>query len=299
MAKSEFSAEKLFLQVVEAGSFKKAADQLGIEPSSVSRGVAGLEQRLNVKLLQRSTRRCAPSELGQRYYLGLKQLLEEKNALEENLGNSVEAVSGKLRIGAPVDFGAEFVVPVVRELQSEFPNLSVELSLSSRLTNLMEEGVDVVVRVGEPADSSLMAARLGMIPRVLVASKDYLQRQGMPESLTDLVQYNFIFYSPKQARSVIEFIDGDRLSYNQLNSNITVNSVGAIRKLVREGAGIHVGPKWIFEEDLASAELLELFPDKALKSFPAHALYVERSYLPRKTRLFIDAMKRRLGSDSV
>jgi DNA-binding transcriptional LysR family regulator len=125
------SLQQLFVQVVEAGSFKQAAEQLHMEPSSLSRKIAALEKHLTVKLLHRSTRHTRPTELGQRYYEGLRKLLDDEIALEEEITRGVEILTGTLRVSAPVDFGAEFVVPVIHDMLKDAPELAVELLLSS------------------------------------------------------------------------------------------------------------------------------------------------------------------------
>lgn len=286
--------QHIFLQVVEAGSLKKAAEHLNMEPSSVSRKVAALENRLRVKLLRRSTSNTTPTELGQRYYEGLRQIIDDQTALEEEISGGVDQLSGRLRIAAPVDFGAQFVVPVVRHMQHQAPELRVELLLASEFENLLEKNLDVAVRIGELPDSNLIGKRLGHVDRVLVASPEYLKKNGEPRTVEELKVHNFILYSSVQARSDIEFADGSRYPHAKINSNITVNSVSAVRYLVLENAGIHLGPRWAFEKELKSGRVVQLMSDKPLKSFPAHAIYLARSYLPLKTKVFIKLMSERL-----
>ena len=284
------TAETLFVQVVKAGSFKRAAEQLNLEPSSLSRKVAALEDRLKVKLLHRSTRHTRPTELGQRYFEGLCNIIDEQAALEEGISSRVQLLSGSFRVSAPIDFGVEFVVPAIRRLQQDAPGLVVDITLGSGFVDLLEQGIDVAVRVGELADSNLIARKLGQDGRVLVASPEYLDSYGVPESPDELSQHNFIFYSQTQARSDIEFTDDLRIPHTRIRSTITVNSVRAIQALVRDGVGIHLGPKWAFKDDIASNRLVSLLPDYPLKAFPVHGVYPARSYLPRKTKLFIQYM---------
>ncbi|NEP62150.1 MAG: LysR family transcriptional regulator [Symploca sp. SIO2G7] len=286
------SLQQLFIQVVEAGSFKKTAEQMHIEPSSLSRKIAALEKRLNVKLLHRSTRHTRPTDLGQRYYEGLRRLLDDEIALEEEITSGVETLKGMLRVSAPVDFGAEFVVPVIHKMLRGAPELSVELLLSSHFVNLVEQNIDVAVRIGEASKSNLLAKKIGEVPRVLVASHDYLKCYGTPDTPDDLVNHNFILYSPIQARSDIEFADGNKFSHSKIQSNITVNSVKAIRTLVKDGLGIHLGPAWVFKEALDKGDVCKILSGYNLKSFPIHAVYVARAYLPRKTEEFIQQLSR-------
>lgn len=288
--------EHVFVRVVESGSFKKAAESLNLEPSSVSRQIAALEDRLQVRLLRRSTQRTTTTELGQRYYERLRVIIDDQLALEEEIRSGVSLLTGKLRITAPVDFGTRFVVPVACRLQELAPDLSIELSLGSPFESLLESDLDVAVRIGDLPDSSLIAKHLGHNKRVLVASPEYLDKHGTPTSLEQLEQHNFILYSSSQARSDIEFADGSRYSHLKIKSNMTVNSVAAIRRLVLEGNGIHLGPLWVFAEDIESGRLVRLLPDRPLRSFPVHAVYPARSYLPVKVKEFIRLLSEELNS---
>lgn len=288
--------EQIFVRVVESGSFKKAAEYLQLEPSSVSRQIAALEERLQVRLLRRSTQRTTPTELGQRYYERLRVIIDDQLALEEEIRSGVSLLTGRLRITAPVDFGTRFVVPVACQLQEQAPELSVELLLGSPFERLVENDLDVAVRIGELPDSSLIAKNLGYNKRVLVASPEYLNQHGTPEAPEQLESHNFILYSSSQARSDIKFADGSRHSHLKIKSNMTVNSVAAVRRLVLEGKGIHLGPLWVFAEDIDSGRLVRLLPDRPLQSFPVHAVYPARSYLPVKVREFIRLLSEELKS---
>ncbi|MCH2087853.1 MULTISPECIES: LysR family transcriptional regulator [Pseudoalteromonas] len=284
-------AKSLFIRVVEAGSLKNAAAQLGIEPSSISRKVAALEKRLGVKLLNRSTVRTTPTEQGQTYYERLKDILDAQQALDEEISNSINKVNGTLRIGAPVDFGSQFVVPVCRAMQKQYPDLNFELFLGSDFENLFSNKIDVAVRIGELANSQLIARKLGEIPRVLVASQQYLEKFGIPLNPMDLEQHNFIFYSQKQAKSDIEYLNFTRFPHVKMHSNFTVNSVSAVRDLVINGVGIHLGPLWFFSEAIHKKQLIPLLTDYQLKSYSSHAVYKKQPYTPQKIKVFIDKMK--------
>ncbi len=291
------SVEQLFLQVVESGSFKKAAEQLNYESSSISRKIAALEDRLEVKLLRRSTQHTTPTELGQQYYERLRGLINEKMALEEEISSGVNRLRGKLRIAAPVDFGTRFVVPVLHQMQQQAPELVVELLLGSHFENLLEQNLDAAVRIGVLPDSTLIAKKLGENARVLVASPSYLAERGVPETVEQLALHNFVLYSPIQPRSHIEFVDGSHFPFSKIHSNITVNSLSAVRYLVLEGVGIHLGPLWAFKEDLASKRLIQVLPDCPLHSFPIHVVYLTKSYLPFKIKEFTRLLSDRIKSN--
>ena len=290
------TSEHMFVQVVRAGSFKRAAEQLNLEPSSLSRKIAALEKRLNVKLLHRSTRRTRPTELGERYFEGLTRIIDQQAALEEGISSRVELLTGPFRVSAPVDFGVEFVVPVLRRMQREAPRLDIEVLLGSGFVDLLEQGIDVAIRIGELPDSNLIARKIGEVPRMLVASPDYLRIRGTPQTPDDLAEHDFVLYSSLQARSDIEFADGTRFPHAKVSSSTTVNSVRAIRQLVIDGAGLHLGPKWAFLDAVAEGKLEWVLPSKSLKSFPVHAVFVARDYLPRKTKLFVESLAEKVGA---
>lgn len=290
------SPEVLFREVVEAGSLKRAGENLGIEASSMSRRIAALEARLGVKLLHRSTRRTRATEAGERYYAGVVRLLEEQTALEEEISGSAGAMRGPLRVGAPVDFGSQFVVPAVRQLLGEAPEMTIELVLGSSFANLAEQGIDVAVRIGQLADSTLVAHPLGSVRRVLAASVGYLAGRGRPTRMEDLAAHDFILYSPAQRQSDILFANGERFPHARVRSRITVNSVTAIRQLVLDGVGMHWGPHWMFRDLIEQGLLERVLPDCPMAAFPVHALVPSRSYTPFRARRFIEVLRAEVTS---
>ncbi len=286
--------EKAFLQVVEAGSFKAAAEHLNLEPSSLSRKIAALEARLKVKLLYRSTARTRPTELGQSYYDGLRRIIDEQMALEEEIISGVSTIKGRLRIGSTLDLGEQFIVPVTLDMQKQAPELSIELILGSDIDDLAEKNLDVAIRIGPLPDSNLIAKSLGEIPRILVASPEYLKTSGVPKTPDDLINCNCVLYSPAQAKSDIEFSSGTRVPYSKLTSNVAVNSLRAIHALVKGSAGIHCGPTWLYMEDLKKGSLIRLLPSHPVTGFAVYAVYTSRSFLPKKTSELIKRLSKQI-----
>lgn len=292
------SAENGFIQVVEAGSFKKAAEHLRMEPSSLSRRITALEARLQIKLLHRSTTRTRPTELGQAYYQGLKRITADQTALEESLISGVTTIRGVLRIGATVDMAEHFIVPVLEMMQQSASELSAELELGSDIAKLAEKNLDVAIRIGPLPDSALIAKPLGELPRIIVASPQYLDNRALPKQPSDLAEHNFIVYSIAQAKLGIQFSDGTVFPPVQLKSNVAVNSLRAIRRLVLDGVGMHWGPLWLYKEDLARGRLLRILPEYAVKGLSVNAVYSERDFLPQKTREFIRLMAEKIKESS-
>ncbi len=288
--------EAIFVYVVEAGSFKKAAEHLNIEPSTLSRKIASLEQRLKAKLLHRSTSKTHPTDIGQLYYTGLRQIINEQTALEEEIFADTNMLKGKIRIGATVDFGEKFIVPVIRKMKKQAANLSIEMILSSDIDNLSDKNLDVAIRMGALPDSSLYAKSIGEIPRVLVASPDYIKIHGAPTIQDDLINHNFVLYSALQGQRDIEFLDGSKFPHTKMSSNIIVNSMRSIYELVKDGAGINWGPSWLYKKDLANGDLINILPSTPVKGFSLHAVYTTRAYLPYKTKMFIKLLSEQVQS---
>lgn len=284
------SNETLFLRVVEAGSLKAAAEQIRADPSVVSRRIAALESRLGVRLLVRSTRRSTPTEAGTEYYKGMRKLVDQQEALEARVAGTVDKPTGKLRVTAPVEFGARFVAPVLSELQDSAPNLQVELLLGSAFLDLVAQGIDVAVRIGRLPDSSLIARQLGAVPRVVVASREYVATHGAPTTPDEVSSHPFVFYRPEQANTRFRMMrDGVETSVT-MSGRFTVNSVFAIREWVAAGRGLHLGPRWMFEDGLVDGSIVALLTDYELDAFPLRALYIPTPYVPAKIRSFIELM---------
>ncbi|MCA9571981.1 MAG: LysR family transcriptional regulator, partial [Myxococcales bacterium] len=234
--------ELLFLRVGDAGSLKAAAYQLGVDPSTVSRRVRSLEERVGARLLRRSTRRTGPTDAGLRYSEGLRRLVDEQQALEADVSGETRQIRGILRIAAPVGFGARFVVPVVDRMMAESPELEVALELGSDAVDLVERGLDVAVRVGRLQDSALRARRLASVPRVIVAGPAWVARHGMPttaEELEALPGRPWIAYRRSGGVPTFPLTCPDGRTLDQpVRAGIHVNSVEGMRALVLAGRGL-------------------------------------------------------------
>ncbi|MEM1033365.1 MAG: LysR family transcriptional regulator [Myxococcota bacterium] len=287
-AKDVRSDLHLFVRVVEAGSLRAVAQELNVQPSAVSRRLAQFETRLGVKLLDRGRSRSTPTDAGQRYYDEVRPLLEQLDIVEGRVRGLADAPAGTLRVAAPVDFGARFVAPILAALSRRHHALDIELVLRSRFSDLIAERIDVAVRVGSLRDSALVATKLGEVPRVLVASRAYCEARGRPETVEDLRDHEFVFYGSVQRRARLTFADGTSV---EMRGRFAVNSVRALVALVENGHGLHLGPRWAFEEGLASGDIVPLMPDRPLASFPLYALRPESRFVPAKTRAFVSALR--------
>lgn len=278
----------LFLRVVDAGSFRAVAEEMGLNPSSVSRRVSALEARLGVRLLQRSTVRTVPTEDGERYAHGLRDLLGREAALDAEVSGRAEAPGGHLRVAAPVDFGTHFVVPVLVAMRRDYPGLTFELALGSHYADIVEQRLDVAVRIGRMPDSALVARRLASVPRVLVASRGYADTHGLPDTPGDLAKHGFVLYRPGSQRSTLRFGDGVSPSSVEVSGAVSANSLTAIHALVEAGMGLHLGPLWAFKAALDGGSLVRVLPGVPLQSYPLHAVTAPGRFRPARTRHFIE-----------
>ena len=291
------SDERLFVRIVDAGSLKAAAEQLGTDPSAVSRRLAALEARLGQQLIRRSTRGSRPTEIGARYYDGLSQLIAQQDALEATVAATTDEPQGRLRVTAPPEFGVRFVVPVLEALQRSHPALAVELALGTGFTDLAMEDLDVAIRIGTLPDSALRSRRLGRVPRALVASPAYVEAHGAPKTLADLSAHRMLGYLSVGGRNTIraQTIAGQRREV-EIRPHFTVNSIATLVRLVEAGAGMFLGPRWAFAAAIATGRAQTLLEDHRFDAYPLQALYRGRHYVPAKTRVFIDAMAQCVAS---
>lgn len=285
-----WSSEQIFLRVVEAGSLKAAAEQIGLDPSAVSRKLAALEARLGVKLLERSTRRTVPSDAGRRYYEGMRRLIDEQTALEARVAEFAEKPAGRLRVTAPVDFGARFVTPVISALRQEAPDLAIELHLGSHFFDLTEQGIDVAIRIGQLDTRGMSARRVGAVPRVLVASAAYLDQHAPIERPEDLASHPFVLYRAGQTSLTLRMAHRGQPRSIVVSGELSANSVSSVRELVLRGHGLHMGPVWAFQDEIKRGRLRAVLPAYTLPSFPLHAVHAPSHYLPAKISSFIDRL---------
>ncbi|MEM7489698.1 MAG: LysR family transcriptional regulator [Pseudomonadota bacterium] len=279
--------DALFLSVVDGGSFRSAAQAAGLDPSRVSRRIAALEHRLGVKLLNRTTRASSTTEAGARYAAGVRRLAEARAALLAEVTGGRDVPRGRLRVAAPVDFGARFVAPVLSEMSASYPDLVADLRLASRNVDLLAEGIDVAIRIGRLSDSALTTRRVGLSHRVLVAAPDLAAGVRVPE---DLAEIDMVSYRPGLTEVPAAFeLDGTRHEI-RMPSRLGVNSMSAVRAMVLDGRGAHLGPDWAFADDVAAGRLVRLLPEATFAAFPIHAVWSPTPFQPAAPRTFVAAM---------
>jgi LysR family transcriptional regulator, regulator for bpeEF and oprC len=278
----------LFARIAEAGSFSKASRTLGVGQPTASKQISALEKRLGAQLLQRTSRGLALTDAGQAYYEFSVRLLGEIEAGESSIGRGRASPSGVVRVALSAGFGRMYIVPRLPELFSRYPDLAVELNVSERHVNLIEDGIDVAVRIGFLADSALMARRIGSMEVVTVASPEYLKAFGVPETPADLENHASVSFMVRGAPRPWEFKGPAGAITIQPKGRVRTNDAEHIRAAVRAGVGIAHNPGWLFARDIASGAVRALLNEYAPNPYPIHAVYPRGRIVPAKVKDFVD-----------
>lgn len=279
----------LFSRIVDLGSFTKAAEELQLPRASVSLAVQQLEARLGVRLLQRTTRHVSPTLDGQAYYLRCQQILQDVEEAEGVFRSSASRPRGKVRVDLQGTQALHFILPNLDEFHSRYPEIQLEIGLGDRFVDLVREGVDCVLRAGEPKDSSLVGRRVALLLQVTCASSDYLRRRGVPQTLDDFRTHDAVNYLGANGRHLpFEFlVEGEKRTI-QLQGPVAVSSAYGYAACCLAGMGFIQVPRYQVDMHLRSGTLVEVFPDWAPAPMPVSVLYPHARYLSPRVRVFVD-----------
>jgi DNA-binding transcriptional LysR family regulator len=275
-----------FVAIIETGSLVAASRRLRRSPPSVTRALGALEDRIGLRLVERTTRRMAPTEAGSALADRARTLLA--NYDEVLMDASQAPVRGALRITAPVQFGRRHVAPIVSAFLNEYPDVRVELSLNDRNLDFIEEGLDLAVRIGALADSNLIARPVGSVRRVVVASPAYLARRGVPRIPADLAAHDTIFGMPRTPAREWRFGPSRRGAAVRLVARLLVDDVDAQLQAARAGRGIARPLSYQVTDDLAAGTLVRLLEDFEPEPLPVQLVTLSRSYVAPKVRAFLN-----------
>lgn len=283
------AGEIAFLKVVELGSIRAAARALNQDPSGISRRITQLEQRLGTKLVDRVGNRSNATSQGQLYYERLSSIIDQLEALEKEISGEDLVPSGLLRVTCAIDFGQEFVAGWLLDYRKDNPSVEFDLILASGFVDLAQSRIDVALRVGHLPDSSLIARKLADVPRILVASPEYLERKGTPKHPDDLSDHDHVFFSSDNRRQSLELTGSDGVTFKvkRSASGVAINSVRSAVKAVLDGHGIHYGPLWAFSDNLARGEIVQVLPDYTHGLLPLYALRQPSTVVPARISRFI------------
>ena len=295
----KLSAMRTFVRVVESGSFTAVAAELSSTQSAVSKQVAALEKELGTKLLVRTTRSLALSEEGARYFEQARRLVAEIAEAESDLRQGEAQLNGWMRVAASVGFGRLKLMPLVKTFLAAHPDVKVDLRLHDGFVDLVEQGIDVSVRIGDLSDSGLIARRVGTSHRMLMAHKDYLKTLPLgiasPVQPEDLLQHNCLVYTEMSNRNQWTFRAGATALEQtgtartiRIEGRLQTNSSEVIRAAVISGKGIGYSPTWLFEQELASGEVVRLMPGWESPASPIHLVSPPERKHSAKVKAFVE-----------
>ena len=284
-----FSDLEAFIAVVEAGSFTAAAERLDIAKSAVSRRVNALEERLGVQLLRRTTRRLNLTETGNSFYEHSARILADLDEAEAAVLQQHGDLRGKLRVALPLSFGTRHMDRPIAEFSRRHPRVGFDLDLNDRRIDLIAEGVDVAVRIGRLADSTLIARRLFDARSVVCASPGYLESRGTPRTPNDLVAHDCLVYSNLPDPGKWVCTDGDGIRHSVVVPvTMTASSGDFLCAVAKEGLGLVLQPTFIAGESISRGELQPVLTDYQWPVTPAYAIYPPTRHLSYRVREFID-----------
>jgi DNA-binding transcriptional LysR family regulator len=294
----KLQAMQAFVRVVEAGSFSAVAAESGMTQSAVSKQIAALERELGNKLLARTTRSLALTEEGERYFEQARRLVAEIAEAEASLGSGSRQLKGWLRVAASVGFGRLILMPLVQSFLARHPEVRIDLKLSDGFIDLVERGVDVAARIGELPDSSLIARQVGQSTREVLASRDYLRRLpgglNPPRIPEDLTRHNCIVYTGTSMRNTWRFVAGSgaedpagTIRTVPVSGTLQTDSSEVVRAAVLSGMGISYTPSWLFQDEIASGDIVRVLPDWSVPS-AIHLVSPQERRHSAKVRAFVD-----------
>jgi DNA-binding transcriptional LysR family regulator len=285
----------VFQAVAKHASYARAAEEMGLSPSGVSRIVSRLEERLGARLLHRTTRKLSLTEAGAVFHARASQILADLADAEAEVQTAVARPKGTLKVTASLAFGHLYLAPLLPELLARFPELSIEMSLTNRFVDLIEEGIDLAIRIGSLADSRLVARRLCTNRRVLVAAPSYLKRRGKPKAVEELARHECVLFTGFARPTEWRLIGPDGPVSVSIAGRVATNNVEMLTTAARQGLGITVGATLSVGPALLSGELVRVLSDYEFEQSAVFAVFPSARQLSTKTRATVDFLAAKLG----
>lgn len=281
---------RTFTRVIELGSFSAVAREERVAQPTISKVIAALERSLGVRLLERSTTNLAATEEGRRFYARSKGVIEEYDDAISDARGQTQVLSGLLRINAPVGLGELRLNRLILDFMTRYPKIDVELVLTDRIIDLVEEGVDVAIRLGGRLPPNIIARQTAISPRILVAAPDYLKRTTPIRMPQDLIEHEYIRFAGLPSGEFAEFSRNDERVTVPVKGRYRVNSSLALRQCFLQGAGLGTAPAWLVEDLVDAESLVRLLPAWSLPLQTLHLAYPSRRYQPLRTNAFLQFM---------
>ena len=293
-----FQAITAFARVVESGSFARAAERIGVSVSAISRQVADLEGHLGARLLNRTTRRLSLTESGRAYYERCVQLLADLEEAEEAVTSASVVPRGTLRLTASTSFGSGYLASAIADFREQHPQLRFDVELSDRAVDLVDEGLDLAVRIGEIGSQALIGRKVGISQLVCCASPSYLELNPAPAVPADLASHRCLTYAYSSIGNQWRFTDATGTAHQvRVSGPVQANNGAMLAALAVAGAGIILEPDIIVAGDVRAGRLARLLPGYSAPSMAIHAAYPSRRHLSAKVRAFVDFLAARFARD--
>lgn len=285
-----------FVTVVQAGQFSSAAERLGVGKSVVSRRVSELEEHLGARLLQRTTRRLSLTDAGREFYPRALQLLEDLAEAEQSVSSGQQALSGRIRLATPLTFGLLHLAPALHSFMETHPGVILDLDMDDAQVNLIQEGVDMALRIGRLEDSSMIALPLAPIRSVIVASPDYLARYGTPITLEALSRHRCLCYSNLPEPQKWRLIDGSgKSALVNVDIRLQANNGDLLLAAAAAGLGICLTPTFIAYRAIQEGRLQPILQDYRIPTATAYAVYPSRRFVPVRVRALVEFLQQQFG----
>lgn len=284
-----YRAMATFVQVVDHGSFSAAAKKLGITKSAVSQQVSQLEEVLGTRLLHRTTRQLNLTEAGEIYLAGCRQMMDAAEEANQQIGQFSKEPSGTLKISCSHDFAAGHLVPILGPFMEKYPKLSLEIDGSDEVINLVEEQVDLAIRIGHLDESGWVARKIADLQEIIVASPSYLERHGRPQDPSELANHQWVAFTRKKQPYQLRLLGpkGDQQKI-RLYGRARSNSAPSMLEMVKAGMGIGQILKLMVMPELEDGRLVQVLSDYRSEAIGIYAVYPQRTHLPLKVRAVID-----------
>lgn len=282
------TAMKVFCSVVENDSLAGASRTLNVSPSVVSKQLSGLEDRLGVRLLNRTTRRVSLTEVGSAYYERCKRILADVDEAEIAVSQAHSAPRGLLKVTAPTTFAHRHVAPHLPEFLDRYPEVEVQLLVNDRVVDLVDEGIDLAIRIAQLKDSSLIARKLAVNHRMIVASPDYVKKWGSPETPDQLNDHSLITYAPGNPINDWHFMVDNQQKILRAKGTLAMNNGDSVLQTVLAGGGLAMLAAFMAGEHVKTGKLVTLLDDYVREDVPIYAVYPSGRHLSPKVRAFVD-----------
>lgn len=291
------SEMQVFVRVVQVGSFSAAARSLDLTPSAISKQIGRLEDRLRTRLFNRTTRRLNLTEAGTGFYERCRQILSDIEEAEQAVADLRSTPRGTLKLALPSAFGRLHVAPILADYLRRYPEMRIDLNLNDRLIDILAEGMDLAVRIGDLSDSSLIARRLAPNRRVVCGAPAYFAQRPVPGKPEDLLDHNCLVYTYRASRNDWHFSGPGGKETIQVSGNLEANSAEALHAAVLSGVGIGLLPMWLIGTDLKAGRIIEVLGDYHFPDSAVYAVYPPGRHLSPKVRSFVDYLAEYFSGD--